>query len=109
MGQEQERVGSALGRREGSEEGASSPDGVVLRSYRLWAVLGLGGGGKARGISGLNGESSTLRGLLGTHVQAPGRSAQGGRSGHSRAAWRSLPAPAPYDVAHLPEAKARPS
>lgn len=54
-----------------------SPDRVVLRGYRLWAVLGLGGGSKARGVSGLNGESPTLRGLLGTHVQAPGRSARG--------------------------------
>lgn len=55
----------------------ASPDRVVLRGHRLRAVLGLGGGGKARGVSGLNGESSTLRGLLGTHVQAPGRSARG--------------------------------
>lgn len=55
-----------------------SPDPVVLRSDRLWVVLGLGGGGKARGVSGLNGKSPTLRGLLGTHVQAPGRSARGG-------------------------------
>lgn len=54
-----------------------SPDWVVLRSYRLRAVLGLGGSGKARGVSGLNGESPTLRGLLSTHVQAPGRSARG--------------------------------
>lgn len=53
-----------------------SPDRVVLRGYRLRAVLGLGGSGKARGVSGLNGESPTLRGLLGTHVQAPGRSAR---------------------------------
>lgn len=59
--------------------GAASkrPDRVVLRSYRLRAVLGLRGGGKAGGVSSLNGESSTLRGLLGTHVQAPGRSAGG--------------------------------
>ena len=55
----------------------ASPDRVVLRSYGLRAVLGLGGGGKARGVSGLNGESPTLRGLRGTHVQAPGRSARG--------------------------------
>lgn len=54
-----------------------SPDRVVLRSYGLRAVLGLGGGGKARGVSGLNGESPTLGRLLGTHVQAPGRSARG--------------------------------
>lgn len=53
------------------------PDRVVLRRYRLRAVLGLGGGGKATGVSGLNGESPTLRGLLGAHVQAPGRSARG--------------------------------
>lgn len=51
-----------------------SPDRVLIRSYRLRAILGLGGGGKARGVSGLNGESSTLWGLLGTHVQAPGHS-----------------------------------
>lgn len=57
------------------------PDRVLIRSYRLRAILGLGGGGKARGVSGLNGESSTLWGLLGTHVQAPGHSAGGrGRS-----------------------------
>lgn len=63
---------------EGPRAGAlASPDRVVLRSYGLRAVLGLGGGGKARGVSGLNGESPTLRGLLGTHVQAPGRSARG--------------------------------
>lgn len=52
----------------------ASPDRVLIRSYRLRAILGLGGGGKARGVSGLNGESSTLWGLLGTHVQAPGHS-----------------------------------
>lgn len=67
-----------VGRGRGPRTGAlASPDWVVLRSYWLRAVLGLGGGGKARGVSGLNGESPTLRGLLGTHVQAPGRSARG--------------------------------
>lgn len=69
--------GRAGEEREG-EGGRRSPDPVVLRRYRLGVVLGLGGGGKARGVSGLNGESPTLRGLLGTHVQAPGRSARGG-------------------------------
>lgn len=85
-----------------------SPDWVVLRNYWLWAVLGLGGGGKARGISGLNRESSTLRGLLGTHVQDPGRSAWGGAVTPLLASGRLLPAPAPRVVAHLPEAKAGP-
>lgn len=67
-----------LGAPNGKQGGApASPDRGVLRSYRLRAVLGLGDGGQARGVSGLNGESSTLRGLLGTHVQAPGRSARG--------------------------------
>ena len=68
----------------------------MLRSYRLWAVLGLGGGGKARGVSSLNGESPTLRGLLGTHVQAPGRSLCVGRGEavrllSDRAPTQSLP------------------
>lgn len=89
-------------------EGASSPDPVVLRSDRLWVVLGLGGGGKARGVSGLNGKSPTLRGLLGTHVQAPGRSAREGRSGRLGTAGRSLPASAPRAVPHLLEAEASP-
>lgn len=71
------------GGRRGRGGAPASPDRVVLRGYRLRAVLGLGGGGKARGVSGLNGESPTLRGLLGTHVRARGRSA-GGR-GRSRA------------------------
>lgn len=66
------RLGS-LGQGPGDDDGAS-PDRVLIRSYRLRAILGLGGGGKARGVSGLNGESSTLWGLLGTHVQAPGHS-----------------------------------
>lgn len=85
-----------------------SPDWVVLRSYWLWAVLGLGGGGKARGISGFNRESSTLRGLLGTHVQDSGRSAWGGAVTPLLASGRPLPEPAPWVVAHLPEAKAGP-
>lgn len=72
---DEEQAGSSPGHRSGRQEGASSPDWVVLGSYWLRAVLGLSGGGKARGVSGLNGESPTLRGLLGTHVQAPGHSA----------------------------------
>lgn len=72
------QVGPRAGPRDGRRGLArASPDRVVLRRYRLRAVLGLGGGGKATGVSGLNGESPTLRGLLGAHVQAPGRSARG--------------------------------
>lgn len=102
------RVGPGDGDGAGPRGRASaSPDRVMIRSYRLRAVLGLGGGGKARGVSGLNGESSTLWGLLGTHVQAPGHSARG-------VAVRRLGAPgAPCPcrllcVAYLPEAEAGP-
>lgn len=98
------------GGRRGRGGAPASPDRVVLRGYRLRAVLGLGGGGKARGVSGLNGESPTLRGLLGTHVRARGRSARGVAVRRSRASGRPLPAPAPAPrgVAHLPEAEAGP-
>lgn len=87
------RVGS-WGWRWGGAEGqraSASPDRVMIRSYRLRAVLGLGGGGKARGVSGLNGESSTLWGLLGTHVQGPGHSARGVTIRQLRSLGRSLP------------------
>lgn len=78
MGRGQERPGALRDAGGDAGEGACSPDRVVLCSCRLWVVLGFGGGGKARGVSGLNGESSNLRGLLGTHVQDPGCSAWGG-------------------------------
>lgn len=92
-----------MGRRGGA---LASPDRVVLRSYPLRAVLGLAGEGKARGVSGLNGESPTLRGLLGTHVRGALRGEW--RSGSSRAAGHPLPAPAPWAVAYLSEAETGP-
>lgn len=77
---------AGVGRRGGA---LASPDRVVLRSYPLRAVLGLAGEGKARGVSGLNGESPTLRGLLGTHVR-------GALSGSGGQAARGPPgAPSP--------------
>lgn len=85
---QESRQGWGRGQRQGRGQGAlASPDRVVLRDYRLRAVLGLGGGGKARESPASMG-NLRLRGLLGA-APGPGpalrREWQSGRSQASRA------------------------